>query len=92
VTGEPRHHDKGWRTVAAADCTLLRRQGNDRRSHGNGTPLLNVESADDRVTLDTVGVYAFARCSNDGLRASIVSTVTTSIESASVWAKRRARG
>jgi hypothetical protein len=49
----------------------LRLQGNDRRSHGKGTPLLDVEGADDRVALDTVGVYAFARCSNEALRASV---------------------
>jgi hypothetical protein len=52
----------------------LRLQGNDRRSHGKGTPLLDVEGADDRVTLDTVGVYAFARCSNEALRASVSRT------------------
>jgi hypothetical protein len=49
----------------------LRRQGNDRRSHGKGTPLLVVEGANDRITLETVGVDAFARCSDeaDELRA-----------------------
>jgi hypothetical protein len=52
----------------------LRRQGNDRRSHGKGTPLLDVDVADDRLTLDTVGVYAFARCSNEAQRASVGST------------------
>src|SRR4051794_35872012 len=54
--GEPRPH---------ADCTLLHRQGNDRRSPGRGTPLLRVEGASDRITHETTLGMDVLRCGTE---------------------------